>query len=378
MSTQPRSTALLTCGYEGNSDVYGLGIRVGIYLQWISGLLSKAFLEEKDLRDVLNENAIFLLAIFLATVLLVTDTISGVHGVDILIMLHIFFGSIYTIFVDEHIIARIEYFSSLIGILFKSGIATGMAAIGVWFWFYDTPIPLNSNCSQYAFLFGRVGFYSKSTIMVFKAFAVVNLMLCASTMLGTILVRIYVWIFRAFLILKPFPSEGLLGLEEKPTMAIKLRRWIISGRYHLFLSPLSLKSSKYYNSVPAKTDYYQQLKALELQSLDEFQKRMGRVRRRSPDGPIAKIFQSFECTTKLLKFLDSPLDVIISRQQKILGGTEFGERYPGLVGLFSVGRRYTPPLESKPENKRTLQEVSSNAIKQGRYELPFHPFHQFS
>jgi hypothetical protein len=42
-----------------------LGIRVGIYLQWISGLLSREFLEEKDLRDVLNENA---------RVLLVTDT----------------------------------------------------------------------------------------------------------------------------------------------------------------------------------------------------------------------------------------------------------------------------------------------------------------
>jgi hypothetical protein len=173
-STQPRSTTLPSCGYEGNSDIYGLGIRVGIYLQWISGLLSKVFLEEKDLRDVLNENAIFLLAVFLATVLFVTDTIGGVHGVDILIMLHIFFGSIYTIFVDEHIVSRIEYLSSLMGILFKSGIATGMVAIGVWFWFYDTHVPLHSGCSQYAFLFGRVGFYSKSTTMAFKAFAVIK------------------------------------------------------------------------------------------------------------------------------------------------------------------------------------------------------------
>jgi hypothetical protein len=184
--------------------------------------------------------------------------------------------------------------------------------------------------------------------------------------------------FRALLIWKPFPSEGLLGSEKKPTMAIKLRRWIISGRYHLPPSPLPFNSSKHSNSVPAKTDYYQQLRALELQSLDEFQKRMGRARRRDPDGPIAKIFQSFEFTTKLLQFFDSPLDVIMSRQQKILEGTDFGERYPGLVGLFSVGRRYMPPLESKPENKRTLQEVARSAIKQGRYELPFRPFHQCS
>ena len=360
MSTQPRSPTLPTCGYEGNSDVYGLGIRVGIYLQWISGLLSKAFLEEKDLRDVLNENAIFLLAIFLATVLLVTDTISGVHSVDILIMLHIFFGSIYTIFVDEHIIARIEYFSSLMGILFKSGIATGMAVIGVWFWFYDTPAPLNPGCSQYAFLFGRVGFFSKSTIMAFKAFAVINLILCVLVLLGTIFVRIYVWFFRAFLILKPFPSEELPQSEEKPSRAIKLRRWIISGRYPAVLPPLTLSGAKFDRSVPAKTNYFDQLKVLELQTLDEFQNKIRSLRGGSPNRLRDNLLRVVDSTAK---WFDGPLRHIIDQP---FYGSGLVDKYPTLASYLRVGRSSLLSSESKPTKTTQIQDVASNVIQQGR------------
>ena len=81
--------------------------------------MSKVFLGEEALRDVLDENVIFLLGISLATALFVTDTIAGVYSIDILIMLHIFFSSIYTIFVDNLILDRMEFFPSLIGIVFQ-------------------------------------------------------------------------------------------------------------------------------------------------------------------------------------------------------------------------------------------------------------------
>ena len=203
-----------TCSYVGNSDVYGLGIRVGIYLQWISALISKTFLSQEGLRDVLNDNAIFLLAIFLATVLLVTDTISGVHQVDILIMLHIFFGSIYTIFYDARIRKWIDSVSSFLGIVFKSGTATGMAAIGIWYWFYAINIPENSGCSTYAFLFGRVGLYGSHTIMAFKAFSVLNLFICASVLLTTVSVRLYVWLYRMILL---FPDFRIKSIDTEST-----------------------------------------------------------------------------------------------------------------------------------------------------------------
>lgn len=47
------------CGYVGNSDIYGLGIHVGIHLQWVASILSKTFLEEKYIHDIFNESSIF-------------------------------------------------------------------------------------------------------------------------------------------------------------------------------------------------------------------------------------------------------------------------------------------------------------------------------
>jgi len=39
---------LNTCDLEGNSDFYGLGVRVGFYAQWISTLLGNVFVREQD------------------------------------------------------------------------------------------------------------------------------------------------------------------------------------------------------------------------------------------------------------------------------------------------------------------------------------------
>jgi hypothetical protein len=229
MFLQPRAETLPACGYVGNSEVYGLGIRVGIYLQWVSSLLCKAFLDDESLRDILNENATFLLAIFLATILLVTDTISGVHNIDVLIMLHIFFGSIFTVFFGADIGERIEYFSSLVGIIFKTGMVTGMAAIGVWFWFYDIHAPVEPVCSSFAFLFGRVGLYSKHTLLSFKVFSAFNLMYCAAFLFFMIGVRFSVFCWTLALTdsdaLKDYDSSmkysALLGLSGWELLILK-------------------------------------------------------------------------------------------------------------------------------------------------------------
>ena len=89
------------CGFPGNSDAYGLGIRLGIYLQWTSALISKHYLVASNaqiLRELLDVNTIFCLAIFIATALLSTQSDShGARGAEILIMLHIYFGNTYII-----------------------------------------------------------------------------------------------------------------------------------------------------------------------------------------------------------------------------------------------------------------------------------------
>lgn len=52
-------------GLEGNPDLYGVGIRIGIYLQWISSLLTNVFIPS-GISDSLDTNSIFLFAVFIA------------------------------------------------------------------------------------------------------------------------------------------------------------------------------------------------------------------------------------------------------------------------------------------------------------------------
>ena len=46
------------CPFPGNSDLYGLGIRLGVYLQLLSTLLANALLSDALREDARNTNAI--------------------------------------------------------------------------------------------------------------------------------------------------------------------------------------------------------------------------------------------------------------------------------------------------------------------------------
>lgn len=93
----PSELTNASCGYVGNSDIYGLGIHVGIYLQWVASILSKTFLEEKYIHDIFNESSIFLVALFVAIILLITNFIEDAHNVDTLIC-YIYFSALHKSF----------------------------------------------------------------------------------------------------------------------------------------------------------------------------------------------------------------------------------------------------------------------------------------
>ena len=78
------------CGFEGNADLYGLGIRLGIYLQWFSSMVVGAanLLEEAD--SLYEAYLLFTSAIAIAIFVL---TFGGtMHTVEVVIMLYVFYG----------------------------------------------------------------------------------------------------------------------------------------------------------------------------------------------------------------------------------------------------------------------------------------------
>ncbi|KAL7907404.1 hypothetical protein GGI35DRAFT_88214 [Trichoderma velutinum] len=81
---------MISCGREGRPDMYGLGIRLGIYFQWFGEILVE-FFDEADVSDIRLLGLLFSGAIVLA--LLVEIVNHNVQAADIYIMLQLAGGS---------------------------------------------------------------------------------------------------------------------------------------------------------------------------------------------------------------------------------------------------------------------------------------------
>ena len=82
-------------GFVGNSELYGLGIRIGIYLQWISSLLTNILLLN-GVSDSLDTNSVFLFAVFIA-IANATNATGGLHPAEAFIMLQLCFGYLLSV-----------------------------------------------------------------------------------------------------------------------------------------------------------------------------------------------------------------------------------------------------------------------------------------
>lgn len=78
------------CGFEGNSDFYGLGIRIGVYLQWLASLVSFVWVPSQT-GPIGAANMAFLLAIFIA-MFMATYHSACTFGAEIIIVLYILWG----------------------------------------------------------------------------------------------------------------------------------------------------------------------------------------------------------------------------------------------------------------------------------------------
>ena len=89
------------CSFSGNSDLYGLGIRVGVYLQLLSTLLANALLSEELREDARNTNAIIMIAIFAGMVNATIKT--QMNAIEIFVMSTLLMSFLWSDFTPSHI-----------------------------------------------------------------------------------------------------------------------------------------------------------------------------------------------------------------------------------------------------------------------------------
>ena len=143
-------------GFEGNEDLYGLGIRVGIYLQWISSLIANNLLPE-DRKGLQKVYLIFSLAICIATVVS-SFTTTCIFSIEIELLYWMYWGGFVCVFVFSPCSVRLGSETKWIGldwitvILFTTH--TLMTYHGIWFiWYaYDQTFS-RMPCGTYQFFF---------------------------------------------------------------------------------------------------------------------------------------------------------------------------------------------------------------------------------
>ena len=185
------------CDIEGNSDLYGLGIRLGVYLQLISTLLTNHLLPEA-LGEAWDANTIFLVAILIA--ILKSSAQNGAFtSPEAFVMVQLMLAFLLAVFHISNtawaffeIVSRIlsgtwqvdakmqDLYSDLgfvrrnispLGITIRSILALAIASYNVWFWFGGSDaLDSGLHCSPMVFLFASVDVHGKARyfFMVFS------------------------------------------------------------------------------------------------------------------------------------------------------------------------------------------------------------------
>jgi hypothetical protein len=148
------------CEIEGNPDFYGLGIRIGIYLQWITALLANHTLMGA-IGTNLETNTIFLVALFVATA--VASARNTVQTAELVVLLQLCFGFLFSILsiwghrTGGFALGGKKARFPLIGSFFRLILATALATYSAWFWFrYHDLHHRPQECRDFTFMFARV------------------------------------------------------------------------------------------------------------------------------------------------------------------------------------------------------------------------------
>ncbi|KAM0255008.1 hypothetical protein ACHAQJ_006236 [Trichoderma viride] len=151
---------------DGNSDLYGVGVRVGLYAQWVATLLVTVF-DPKTESTYRIANLIIQWSIFLG---LCTQSSSGDPVVGAVITQYLLFGSLSS--VTGNGISHFSHFSGIFRIVFY----TAVSAYGCWFWYTGIDVMASPGCPDIAF-FGHVTIHGWFRTLG-KVVSVLGLILC--------------------------------------------------------------------------------------------------------------------------------------------------------------------------------------------------------
>ena len=172
---------MAVCAIDGNTDMYGIGIRIGFYLQWYGGIFA-SWLAPSEVPGLRLTISIFIAATFLALLIQIIRDVSSLEVVEVYIILLLTFG--YYLFLVPLYIWRVltrcnpsldpsrypRVGAGAVYSVLSFLLLVAVSSFQLWFWFARVPTLNNRSCEEYGFFFAKVR-------MNEKVFMTVNIVL---------------------------------------------------------------------------------------------------------------------------------------------------------------------------------------------------------
>ncbi|KAK3367433.1 hypothetical protein B0T24DRAFT_582127 [Lasiosphaeria ovina] len=174
----------MACNYGGNPDMYGLGIRMGFYLQWF-GIVIAAWMAKSEVPGLRLVHSFFVGAAFLALIL--QASWNTIRPIDTYIMLLLTYGSYYC-YVPVYLWRLVTAWNPFwdpsrwpvvpTTSLFRAlNLVLLLAATSLQIWFWSTGIntlPRDPTCDEYGFFFTKVPLHAGLFVAVNLVFVLQN------------------------------------------------------------------------------------------------------------------------------------------------------------------------------------------------------------
>lgn len=179
-----------SCGFDGDTDSYGMGVRLGAYIQYLTSIfvynLSPS--EAASMRGVTTCFQIAMLGGLIAVTVTRSESLFAVEAwVILLICLSGAFSSLAWPWHRKRRTALpqlIDVAPSNLGAVIRIALGAGMCAYGVWYSFIGLDVMLHPNCTSSVFFFARISLYGWFRVLLKVSF-VVGLVLCTTLLLTT-------------------------------------------------------------------------------------------------------------------------------------------------------------------------------------------------
>jgi hypothetical protein len=133
------------CEVQGNGDLYGLGIRVGFYAQWLSTLIVKLFIHQ-EIPTYRTVNLLLQLAVIVCLVFMTARR--TIHSPEVMIAFWLLIGSPSSL--QWGLIKQ----SGNVARLFRVALYAALSAYECWFWFAGVDALPQMPCESLVFLGG--------------------------------------------------------------------------------------------------------------------------------------------------------------------------------------------------------------------------------